>query len=512
MVVFRHFSTFLDGLQSVVLLREETHKTGNGRRGLLPMREVFSQHVPGATAFLLLLLASVTGCFQERSFKMHVSNVVHVSPDTAEQTPSTRAWLRSAHNQLKHLLPRTWKTSLLTEDMVDRHGAPIDVFGHFKKRREHLHSLFKNFHGLRYSAQGASHVAYTNSPPPPWPYFENLWIPIHDHLSLNGRLGYARKTNPQADGDTSCGEIVDADCIVILPGMFGHNAVKRSRDLAMGLRQAGYHVLCLEPRAHGQTEVKYPNMYYTFGVLETDALMQVSDWLERLPHVRRTGLIGYCWSANTALLAAWYDGRPLDDPMIGPTLKPHMTTAPTGQRFAAGIIAFSPVLRWEDLVDALDTPRRFVKQPILAAVQVTVRERMTLKNHPEISGSLRKLIECEYAAYQPSLSACMPDTYTFLRLLPYKDKPIGDKMGSARVPVMIVHGANDPLIPSQDIADWLATIDNPNVAAIILPSGGHVGFAAYAKDYYYSLIANFFDPVTGASQAASQHPPVRKPD
>jgi dienelactone hydrolase len=50
-------------------------------------------------------------------------------------------------------------------------------------------------------------------------------------------------------------------------------------------------------------------MYHSFGVLKTDDLMQLSDWLERLPYVRRTGLVSYCWTANIGLLAAWYDRR-----------------------------------------------------------------------------------------------------------------------------------------------------------------------------------------------------------
>ena len=50
---------------------------------------------------------------------------------------------------------------------------------------------------------------------------------------------------------------------------------------------------------------------------------------------------------------------------------------------------------------------------------------------------------------------------------------------------------------SQDTADLMATVDNPKVAALILPSGGHVGFSAYCPAYYLSLITNFFDPQTG---------------
>ena len=91
-----------------------------------------------------------------------------------------------------------------------------------------------------------------------------------------------------------------------------------------------------------------------------------------------------------------------------------------------------------------------------------------------------------------------------LRLLEHRGKPAGDKLESARMPVLLVHGANDPLAPSQDVADLMATVDNPRVAATILPSGGHVGFNAYAPEYYFSLIVSFFDPATGAAAPARQ--------
>ena len=43
----------------------------------------------------------------------------------------------------------------------------------------------------------------------------------------------------------------------------------------------------------------------------------------------------------------------------------------------------------------------------------------------------------------------------------------------------------------------MAGTANENVAALILHGGGHIGFAAYAKAYYFSLILNFFDPLAG---------------
>ena len=72
----------------------------------------------------------------------------------------------------------------------------------------------------------------------------------------------------------------------------------------------------------------------------------------------------------------------------------------------------------------------------------------------------------------------------------------------AGVPVLIVQAANDPLISAQDQADFTARTSNPNVAALILPGGGHIGFAAYCRAYYFSLIFNFFDAQSGPRAVA----------
>lgn len=454
-------------------------------------------HRPVIVGGLVLLMALNPGCFAERSFRMNAGESVRVAPSDGDGAGvSARQWLRQTHAAMSQLLPRGTAEPLLTEDLTNGNGQAADVFKHFGMDRESLQSLVHNFRGLLLSGQAASREYHIDKPAPPWPGFEDVWIPlklpIDDKLELCARLGYARDAN---------GEIREADCLVILPGLFGDNGVKRSADIAMALHEAGFHVCSLELRGHGQTEARYPRMYHTFGVVETDDVMQVSDWLEALPHVRRTGLIGYCWTANIALLAAWYDGRRPDDPYISPALRRYLVTSPRPDhpRFSAGVIAFSPVLRWEVLMDELDRPRSRWKHPIFAAIQDTVRDRMVRKGYPQPDGNLRRLIQFEHDGYNIPMPRGAAEGYPMLRLLPYKDEPAGDKLEHSRVPVLIVHGADDPLVPAQDVADLVASVRNPKVAAVILPQGGHVGFAGYAPKYYLSMVINFFDPVVGAA-------------
>ncbi len=434
-------------------------------------------------AGVIITMSSGIGCLSERSFRIRPQESRRIEIPPSGEHLSTRDWLRETHRRLQDLLPANARTPLLTEDLVDDTGKPVDVFTHFGFDQSKLQSLFGNWNGIRCTAQAASRNSYIDKQAPQWPGFEDTWIPVREDLSLSARIGYAR------DGET----IADADAIVLLPGLFGDHGVLRSRDLAVFLRESGFHVLALEIRGHGQTERRYPDACHTFGIFETDELMLVSDWLVNLPHVRRTGLVGFCWSGNIALLAAWYDGRANDDPSVLPSVARKLRASPTGgRRFEAGIIAFSPILRWEDLVDVLDTSRSTLKEPIYAAIQDTVRSRAQHKAYDPPNGSFRKLIEDDCGDCGFDSPERRSDGRVFLRLMPYRDSPWHDKLENARVPVLLVHGVNDPLAPAQDIADFIATVSNPNVAAMILPGGGHVGFAAYAKKYYYSLVVSFF--------------------
>ena len=430
-----------------------------------------------------------SGCFwTERSFPMDSAKVLRVPPPPpapgGDPDPmSTRQWLVGANKVLAPLIPPDPRRPLLTDQMVDDRGQPIDMVRHFGIRTWGLESIWVNFLGLAYSAQAAKGVDDTKVPPP-WPGFADVWVPVAEDLQLAGRLGLAR---------TPEGGFADADCIVILPGIHGGQNVLRTRDLAVALRQSGLHVLTVDLRGQGQTAARYPQKEYAWGVLETDDLLIVSDWLTRQPHVRRTGIVGFSWGANHALLVAWRDNWPEGDASIPAQLGPYMRSLPPGRRYQAGVLAFSPILRFEDLMDQMDTPRPALFHPVLAGLQRTVRDWMIEWDYPDPSGSMHQLIGHIGVKYPHAVD----DSLQFLRFLPYKDKPAGDKLNAARMPVLIVHASNDPIAPAQTVADLVARVSNPNMAAVMMPTGGHIGFGPWSPAWYYSLILGFFDPSSG---------------
>jgi predicted alpha/beta-fold hydrolase len=421
------------------------------------------------------------GVFSEQSFPLDPASIVRVQADAAAGK-SVRAWLEVTHDALKGLLPTGGTHALLTADLIDDRGRAVDVCQRFGLNPAGLGSLRTNWRGLAHTAQASSAGREGEAASDSWPGFDDIWVPGHDGLPLAGRFG----------ASTDDSGIRNADAIVILPGLLGDNRVMRTRDLAAGLQRWGFHVLALEPRGHGATDQRTPQAAYTFSSLETLDLLAVSRWLRGQPHVQRTGLIGFCWGANHALCAAWYDGCRGEHCSIHPRLAALLDPTPSDRHFDAGVMAFSPVLRFEDLLDKLDTKRSLIREPALAGLQATIRERMTRKGYPDPSGSLRHLIACELQRSRLANPDVEPDAYRFVRMLPYRDQSDGEKLQSARVPVLIIHAANDPLADAQAVADLFEKISNPSVAGIVLAGGGHVGFAPYARDYYYSLVANFF--------------------
>jgi pimeloyl-ACP methyl ester carboxylesterase len=159
------------------------------------------------------------------------------------------------------------------------------------------------------------------------------------------------------------------------------------------------------------------------------------------------------------------------------------------------VIAFSPILRFEELIDKLEVERPAWLHPALAGLQTTVRDRMIEKHYPNPCGSVRELLKYTGIGYDEGVA----DGLEYVRLMPYKDLPAHDRLNGVRIPVLIVHAADDMLAPAQDLANLMATVRNPDVAAILLPSGGHIGFGPYASAWYYNLVLNFFDPAVGAA-------------
>ncbi len=455
------------------------------------MTQSMTRLVRSCTLLTLLAgtLALNAACFWERSTPIAPGDLQPITVSFVSDAPlSTRTWLRQAHAQLGPLLPQEDSPPVLTDQLAGTDGKPISVWRYFRERQQDQHRILGNFFGLMHSAQAAgAHVL--DGEPTPWPGFDDVWVPINAEFSLSGRLGLAR----QLDGTPR-----HADCIVLIAGLFGDLAVQRTRDIGEALLSAGFHVLAVELRGLGRTGAQYPRVRYTYGGLEVGDLLAVDTWLQARSEVRETGLIGHCWGANLALLVAWEDGRSDSDPSVAPDFARHLRPRDGRAHYRAGIMAFSPVLKFEELLDTLASRRwSGLVNPVLAKLQTDIEKRADRWNLEPNRGDLRKLIQTEVRRSELKFDTAGPEGLTYLRLLP--SRPIGNKLELARTPVLIVHAVNDPVGSAQHVADLFAELDNPNVGGLVLAGGGHVGFAPYCRAYFYNLISGFFDPEHGAA-------------
>ncbi|MBT3202265.1 MAG: alpha/beta fold hydrolase [Phycisphaerales bacterium] len=443
---------------------------------------------------LLCLTISTPGCFfSERSFPIDPSQTAR--SDTSPNLPA-RQWLIETHNHLKKLLPSHRNPTLLTGELSDKSDRPINMVARYSLKPDQLQSIFVNFLGLSYSAQ-ATGADMGHQPAPNWPGFIDVWTPINPNLKLAGRLGMARDAN---------GKIISADCIVLLPGLCGGNNVIRQQNLAEALKNSGLHVLAIETRAQGQTAVGYPNVPSTWGICESSDLLIVSDWLTAKPNIKRTGLIGFSWGGTIAMLTAWSEERSGGHPGVAPQIERILPKLPPRRRYQAGIMAFSPVLDLDVLIDKLSTPQGYLTRPAWAGLQRTIKNWKARSGFPKPTGTLDDVIRCKELDYKGTRE----DQRRFLRFISYKDKPADNKLENIRVPLLIVHAADDPIAPVQTVADLTARVKNPNLATIVLPTGGHIGFAPYARDWFYSLTLSYFDPQKGPKPSSTtQSPAVR---
>lgn len=460
-----------------------------------PAQRTPNRRFVALAATLAAYALTLGGCvLAETSYPPSVNDLISPTSGRVPTGRTARQWLTDAHAHYRHLLPDD-PEPLLTENLTGQTMPPTDVWEYFDRKPTNIGRVYNNWAGLRQSAQSGGRPYQKYDPSRAWEGFEDVTLPTPDGHDVSGRLGWARSSN---------GAIIDADCIILVPGVYGHNLTLRTRDMAAALRASGFHVLAMEPRGHGQTALRHPDLPFTFGVLETCDLLAAAAWLERKPHVRETGAMGHSWGANIVLLAAWYQDRASDDPDVSPELRKRMPMLPPGRHLQAGVIASSCIPRFEEVLDLMETPQSVLANPGINNLQNTVRRRMRDRGSDDDSGSLRKLIAFEFAHSRLDYSNCVADGLRFLRLMPYKQLPVGRKLERSRIPTLILHSGNDPLIPVGDTADLMRGVENSNVAALILAGGGHVGYLPYARQYMFNMVVDFFATHGGAIERSSR--------
>jgi predicted alpha/beta-fold hydrolase len=464
------------------------------------------------TTFLLLAALAFGGCFSEQSFPMNPKRAMtftrqEIEPDA--QPVSARHWVERAAELAVGLLP-DGPDALLTTDQLSKNGQPIDVYQFFDINPDNLDDLLTNLDGLEQTAQVVSPERELDAKGhllrPKWDHFVDVEVPGEDGTPLYGRLSEplqheARKTK-QARAIPGANAVADSETyIIITHGLFGSIDGLDMLNQVNAFRTAGYHVLALEMRGHGETQCRHPEATLSFGIRESGDLVSAANWLKTKYHAKRVGLVTFSLGGYEGLLTAWLDGaHPVTRfEHIGflkdlPQPKPEPA-------FNAGMIIVSSPVDIISTADRFDKPMSLLDAPLKATFQEHIAKRVASYGETP-TRSMWGLAEREYdragwSAKYGNFNTIKPELVDFLDFKADDWEEGVRRMDNVRVPVLMINSANDPLGTAQGIADLFGRVKNPNIGVVMTAAGGHMAFTAYATDYYYTLLLNFFNPVTG---------------
>jgi predicted alpha/beta-fold hydrolase len=422
---------------------------------------------------------------------------LHAAGNTARL--SARSWAGVMHAAARDRLPESSRDALTTEQLAPAHGPPANVWRHFALDPATLDTFWHNWDGLEKTALVAS-------PPPsierghiqraPWNGFHDVELP-----GAGGALLYARLGRPDP------AHAIPGSAILITHGLFGTLDGIDMENQAQALRRAGHAVLALEMRGHGETNCRHPEYAITFGMYEVGDLVAAARWLKSTVPATRVGLVSFSLTAYEALLMAWLDGqRPVTDLDRFPALAglPRPSEEPA---FNGGIMVISAPIGILSLADGF-TPRADpLDAPCKATLQGQVAARLETYHEPPAYGmwdlAQSEFTRAGFIRAGQDVAPFRESFYRFIDLSRDQWREGAARMENVRVPLLVLHAANDPLGTAQGVADLFGRVHNPNVGVIVLRQGGHMGFSALSADYYYSVITNFFDPATAPRPVAT---------
>jgi len=462
-----------------------------------------------SAVLLLALLLVLPGCFSEQSFPMVPADLVRMDAAQVTQTGrrlATRAWVARVHAAAAVELPADERMALTTDELSSN-GKIVDVWAHFGMPAADVDSLWGNWDGIAQTAQ-------VSSPPPQletnaaglsrlrrekWDGFEDVEVP-GDGATLFGRLGAPDKKNE-----------IPGSFVIMTHGLFGSLDGYDVQNHVQALRRAGHHVLAMEMRGHGETQVDHPEYTISFGIRECGDLLAAARWLKTAHGATRVGLVSFSLTAYEALLSGWLDGKKPVTEFAGVPLLAALPKPQAAPAFNGGMFVVSAPVGIIDVADRFEPRLNLLNAPCKTTFQDHVAARLALYRQPA-GFSMWALAAGEFDrsgfnAFYKGFPQAKQDLVRFLDMngttaapeagAPAEPWNVGAaRMENIRVPVVVLSAANDPLGTGQSVAELFGRQNNPNIGVILLHGGGHMGFTALSADYYYSLLLNFFDPRT----------------
>lgn len=239
---------------------------------------------------------------------------------------------------------------------------------------------------------------------------------------------------------------------LLVHGVGGSSESKCVLRAAAALFADGYHVVRLNLRGAGDG-LAYAKGLYHAGL--SDDVARVVAALERDPRVRDVLVLGFSLGGNVVLkLAGEWGARP-----------------PASVR---GVVSISAPVDLEACSHALESARTYPYRRYVLAGLVAQAMAFAAKE-PE-----RAVFDREAVARAKTVraydAAVVVPMHGFADVLDYYARASsGPYLPRIEVPTLVVHAADDPMVPKQTVRDWLA-VRSPAVDVAWSERGGHVGF------------------------------------
>lgn len=281
-----------------------------------------------------------------------------------------------------------------------------------------------------------------------------------------------------------------APAVVLLHGIAGSKDSYCCVRAAIAVQRAGYHAVRLDMRGAGDSVVDAPSLYHAGLTEDLDLAVRR---LATHPRVGGVFVLGFSGGGSQALKLAGEWGQ----------------APPAG---VLGVASISAPLDYTRVAAQMDTlaclPYRF---HVLRGL--VDRARAFAQLHPQRAhyrgadlDRIKRFRTYDGAIIVPMHGFTDVDRY-------YWEASSGPYLGKIRVPTLLVHAEDDPMVPIRTVRPWLADASSA-VRVQLSRHGGHIGWLAgldessWIKGWATTEALAFFDehapvPVTDARGAAS---------
>ena len=238
----------------------------------------------------------------------------------------------------------------------------------------------------------------------------------------------------------------------------------------------GFNVLALDLRNFGESQ-RLSHSPSTPGWKEGEDLLAAARYLGERPGVTSVGMAGFSMGAGSVMRAAYMNRE-----------YPYLT---------GGAIAWNGYADARRMVEYISTKPepRDPFFPVYLGFRLMHRLRLEDMKRYIVDTEIleffdRPLEEANFMEYIERVAA--PHCGVSAEEC-YANSSPEEFLADVEVPLLVVHAADDPVCPPSEM-DSLMEIaeDNPNVNVWMLPTGSHCLFRYYDKNWYESVMRDFF--------------------